>query len=138
MAYADEKASVDAKILQVQRYIDWIEGVNSNTFGPNGETDAEALAHTTTTTGGGDAYFAWWRTQYPTADETTTGSSTRATSLVRGVYKVWKDWSDNGEDVSAQEGAEALTRLKTDLASLQADSDNLQDNIDNDAPDIAL
>ena len=138
MAYADEKASVDEKILGIQGAIDWIEGVNSNTFGPNGDTDAEALAHTTTTTGGGDAYFAWWRTQFPTADETTTGGSTRATSLVRGVYKVWKNWSDNGEDVAAQEGAAALTKLKADLAVYQADSDNLQDNIDNDAPDIAL
>jgi hypothetical protein len=138
MAYADEKASVDIKILKIQRYIDWIEGVNSNTFGPNEATDAEALAHTTTTTGGGDAYYAWWRTQYPTADENTTGDTTRATALVRAVYAAWKDWDDNGSDVATQEGAVALAKLKSDLVTYQADSDNLQDNIDNDAPSIAL
>jgi len=141
MAYADEKASLLPRIAKVQRNIDWLEGVNENTYGPYiqlGEDDAEALAHRTTLTGGGDAYYAWWRTQYPTADENTTGDTDRATALVRVVYEAWKDWSDNGSDVAAQEGAEVLTKMKADLKSLQDDADALQDNIDNDAPSIAL
>ena len=150
MAYADEKASIELRIAKIQRYIDWQEGVNSNTYGPYGENydgmsgtpdadDTEAAAHRWTGTGGGNAYWAWWRSQNPTADATSTGANARQTELIRDCYREWKLWSDNGSDVAAETGASAaLTKMKSDIAALKADRDQLQDRIDNDAPSIAL
>ena len=75
--------------------------------------DTDAAAHRWTGTGGGDAYLAWWRTQYPTADENTAG-------LTGQMYDVWKHWSDNGSDVRAMDGNEAeLTTLKAGLTAFQ-------------------
>ena len=102
MAYADEKAGIVLKINKTQRYIDFVEGDNSNTYGPYGEnydgsgtpdaSDTVAAAHRWTGVGGGDAYFAWWRAKF-------SGASLSSTGVELVVYKTWKDWEDNGSNV---------------------------------------
>ena len=37
MAWADDIALLNLRIARQQRYVDWLEGVNSNVFGPRGE-----------------------------------------------------------------------------------------------------
>ena len=144
MAYADEVAYLNLQIAKSQRWIDFIEGTNSNTFGPRGENadwtnpahtngcdpdDSTAAAHRWTGTGGGDAYFAWWRSQYPSADENSTG-------VEKLVYDQWKAWSDGGSDIRAQGSNEAdLTKFKEDLVTMKADRDALQGHIDAGDPD---
>jgi len=142
MAYADEVAFLNASIARSQRWIDFIEGTNSNTFGPRGAngdwqtmtdgidtSDTDAAAHRWTGTGGGDAYFAWWRSQFPSADENSTG-------IEKQVYDQWKAWSDGGSDIRAQGQNEAdLTKFKEDLVTMTADRDAIQGHIDAGDPD---
>tara|TARA_Y100000004_G_scaffold52676_1_gene58440 strand:- start:5001 stop:5453 length:453 start_codon:yes stop_codon:yes gene_type:complete len=146
MEWSDNIALLNLRIARQERYRDWIEGINSNVFGPRGEAaDWSNPAHTDgcdpndttgasnhrwTGTGGGDAYFAWWRSQYPTVDENETDPVTL------GVYEAWKDWSDNGSNVRAQTGMEAaLTAHKQNIADLTAKRDLLQSKIDSGASD---
>ena len=140
MAWSDDIALLNLRIARQERYRDWIEGTNSNVFGPRGENadwsnpahtdgcdpdDASHAAHRWTGTGGANAYFAWWRSQYPDADENSTG-------VEGGVYDAWKHWSDNGSDITTETGyAEKLAAHKQNIVDLTAKRDLLQSNIDN-------
>ena len=140
MAWADDIALLNLRIARQQRFVDWLEGVNSSVHGPRGANadwanashtdgcdpdDAVAAAHRWTGTGGADAYFAWWRTQYPDADENSTG-------VEGGVYDAWKHWSDNGSDITTETGyAEKLAAHKQNITDLTTKRDLLQSNIDN-------
>ena len=70
MAWSDDIALLNLRIARQERYRDWIEGTNSNVFGPRGvdadwsnpahtdgcdPNDSDAAAHRWTGTGGGDA-----------------------------------------------------------------------------------
>ena len=144
MAWSDDIALLNLRIARQERYRDWIEGTNSNVFGPRGvdadwsnpahtdgcdPNDSDAAAHRWTGTGGGDAYFAWWRSQYPSADENSTG-------IELAVYDEWKAWSDAGSNVRAQTGMEAaLTAHKQNITDLTAKKNLLQSKIDSGASD---
>ena len=143
MAWSDDIALLDLKIARQQRYVDWLEGVNSNVFGPRGEnadwsnpshTDGcnpddttGASNHRWTGTGGANAYFAWWRSQYPTVDENETDPVTL------GVYENWKEWNDSlSQDIANQadytttlnEHKATITAFQNKKAALQAKIDN--------------
>ena len=144
MAWSDDIALLNLIIALQERYRDWIEGTNSNVFGPRGvdadwsnpahtdgcdPNDSDAAAHRWTGTGGGDVYFAWWRIQYPSADENSTG-------IELAVYDEWKAWSDAGSNVRAQTGMEAaLTSHKQNITDLTAKKNLLQSKIDSGASD---
>ena len=144
MAWSDDIALLNLRIARQERYRDWIEGTNSNVFGPRwvdadwsnpahtdgcDPNDSDAAAHRWTGTGGGDAYFAWWRSQYPSADENSTG-------IELAVYDEWKAWSDAGSNVRAQTGMEAaLTSHKQNITDLTAKKNLLQSKIDSGASD---
>jgi len=143
MAWSDDIALLDLKIARQQRYVDWLEGVNSNVFGPRGEnadwsnpshTDGcnpddttGASNHRWTGTGGANAYFAWWRSQYPSVDENETDAVTLA------VYENWKEWNDSlSQDIANQ--ADYTTNLnshKATITALQNKKAALQAKIDN-------
>ena len=143
MAWSDDIALLNLRIARQERYRDWIEGTNSNVFGPRGENaDWSNPAHTNgcdpddttgasnhrwTGTGGGDAYFAWWRSQYPTVDENETDPVTL------GVYENWKEWNDSlSQDIANQ--ADYTTNLdshKATITALQNKKAALQAKIDN-------
>ncbi len=143
-AWADQIVALNLRIARQKRYIDFIEGEEANVFGPRGEAadpdnpehidgcdpndTTGAVNHRWTGVGGADAYFAWWRSQYPTVDENETDP------LTRGVYEVWKDWYDKGSNYRAQEGMEAaLTAHKQNLSDLTAKRDLIQSKIDSGA-----
>ena len=143
MAWSDDIALLDLKIARQQRWVDWYEGVNSNVFGPRGEnadwsnpshTDGcnpddttGASNHRWTGTGGANAYFAWWRSQYPSVDENETDA------LTLGVYEQWKNWNDNLSQDIANEAdyTTTLNSHKTTVTELQTKKATLQAKIDN-------
>lgn len=143
MAWSDDIALLNLRIARQERYRDWIEGTNSNVFGPRGENaDWSNPAHTDgcdpddttgasnhrwTGTGGGDAYFAWWRSQYPSVDENETDA------LTLGVYEQWKNWNDNLSQDIANEAdyTTTLNSHKTTITELQSKKAILQAKIDN-------
>ena len=143
MAWADDIALLDLRIARQQRYVDWLEGVNSNVFGPRGEnadwsnpahTDGCDPAATTgasnhrwTGTGGANAYFAWWRSQYPSVDENETDP------IALAIYELWKDWNDNlSQDIANQvDYTTTLNSHKTTITELQSKKAILQAKIDN-------
>ena len=142
-AWADQIAAIDLKIARQQRYVDFIEGTNSNVFGPRGaNADPDNAAHTDgcdpadsaaaaqrwTGMGGSDAYFALWRSQYPSVDENETDPLTLA------VYEGWKAWSDAGSNYRAQTGMEAaLTTHKQNITDLNTKKSLIQGKIDSGA-----
>lgn len=143
MAWADDIALLDLRIARQQRYVDWLEGVNSNVFGPRGENaDWSNPAHTDgcdpddttgasnhrwTGTGGANAYFAWWRSQYPSVDESESDPVTLA------VYEEWKNWNNNlSQDIVNQvDYTTTLNSHKTTITELQSKKATLQAKIDN-------
>lgn len=143
MAWADDIALLDLRIARQQRYVDWLEGVNSNVFGPRGENaDWSNPAHTDgcdpddttgasnhrwTGTGGANAYFAWWRSQYPSVDENETDP------IALAIYELWKDWNDNlSQDIANQvDYTTTLNSHKTTVTELQTKKATLQAKIDN-------
>lgn len=143
MAWADDIALLDLRIARQQRYVDWLEGVNSNVFGPRGENaDWSNPAHTDgcdpddttgasnhrwTGTGGANAYFAWWRSQYPSVDENETDP------IALAIYELWKDWNDNlSQDIANQvDYTTTLNSHKTTITELQSKKAILQAKIDN-------
>ena len=141
MAWADDIILLNLRIARQQRYVDWLEGVNSNVFGPRGANadpmnpahtdgcdpdDSTSAAHRWTGTGGANAYFAWWRSQYPSADENTAG-------IEGAVYDAWKHWNDTlSQDIANETGyADTLAGHKTTITNLTTKRDLLQSNIDN-------
>ena len=142
-AWADQIAAIDLKIARQKRYVDFIEGTDRNLCGRRGTdadpdnpahtdgcdpADSAAAAHRWTGTGGADAYFAWWRSQYPSVDENETDP------LTLGVYEAWKDWSDKGSNYRAQTGMEAaLTAHKQNITDLTAKKNLIQGKIDSGA-----
>ena len=143
MAWADDIALLDLRIARQQRYVDWLEGVNSNVFGPRGEnadwsnpahTDGcdpddtmGAVNHRWTGTGGANAYFAWWRSQYPSVDENETDP------IALAIYELWKDWNNNlSQDIVNQvDYTTTLNNHKTTITELQSKKAILQAKIDN-------
>ena len=143
MAWADDIALLDLRIARQQRYVDWLEGVNSNVFGPRGENaDWSNPAHTDgcdpddttgasnhrwTGTGGANAYFAWWRSQYPSVDENETDP------IALAIYELWKDWNDNlSQDIANQvDYTTTLNSHKTTITELQSKRASIQAKIDN-------
>ena len=143
MAWADDIALLDLRIARQQRYVDWLEGVNSNVFGPRGENadwsnpehidgcdpndTMGASNHRWTGTGGANAYFAWWRSQYPTVDENETDP------IALAIYELWKDWNNNlSQDIVNQvDYTTTLNSHKTTITELQSKKAILQAKIDN-------
>ena len=143
MAWSDDIALLDLKIARQQRYVDWLEGVNSNVFGPRGEnsdwsnpshTDGcnpddttGASNHRWTGTGGANAYFAWWRSQYPSVDESETDP------VALGVYENWKEWNTTlSQDIANQvDYTTTLNSHKATITALQNKKASLQAKIDN-------
>ena len=143
MAWADDIALLDLRIARQQRYVDWLEGVNSNVFGPRGENaDWSNPAHTDgcdpddttgasnhrwTGTGGANAYFTWWRSQYPSVDENETDP------IALAIYELWKDWNNNlSQDIANQvDYTTTLNSHKTTITELQSKKAILQAKIDN-------
>ena len=143
MAWADDIALLDLRIARQQRYVDWLEGVNSNVFGPRGENaDWSNPAHTDgcdpddttgasnhrwTGTGGANAYFAWWRSQYPSVDENETDP------IALAIYELWKDWNNNlSQDIVNQvDYTTTLNNHKTTITELQSKKAIIQAKIDN-------
>ena len=142
MAWSDDIALLNLRIARQERYRDWIEGTNSNVFGPRGvdadwsnpahtdgcdPNDSDAAAHRWTGTGGGDAYFAWWRSQYPSVDENETDP------IALAIYELWKDWNDNlSQDIANQvDYTTTLNSHKTTITELQSKKAILQAKIDN-------
>ena len=141
MAWSDDIAGLNLRIARQQRYIDFIEGTNSNVFGPRGVNadpnnpahtdgcdpdDSEAATHRWTGTGGADAYFAWWRSQNGSVDEN------ESNALTLGIYEQWKIWNDGGQNWRAMTGIEAdLTSHKANLEALTAKRTLIQAKIDN-------
>tara|TARA_B100002019_G_C21251295_1_gene591279 strand:+ start:1584 stop:2036 length:453 start_codon:yes stop_codon:yes gene_type:complete len=141
MAWSDDIALLNLRIAKEQRLIDWFEGANENLFGPRGANadwsnpahtdgcdpdDAVQAAHRHRCTGGANAYFAWWRTEFPDADETSTG--------VEGVmYEMWNDWNTNlSQDIANDSDyTDTLATHKASKAAFITKRDALQAKIDN-------
>ena len=145
MAWSDDIALLNLRIAKEQRLIDWFEGTNENLFGPRGANadpynpahtdgcdpdDAVQAAHRHRCTGGANAFFAWWRTEFPDADETSTG--------VEGVmYDLWNHWNTTlSGDIANETGyADTLAAHKASKAGYITKRDALQAKIDNGDPD---
>lgn len=118
MAWADEIASLNEKIDGLQKQKDWINGVSreySLGFEISGSMEYEVR-----TSAGRDGFFTDWRTDNPSASESSTG-------LELQIFKQWNDW--NGFDFTSHD-AEKNTALDGSIASLTADRDDLQSKID--------
>lgn len=145
MAWADDIKALNLKINRQQRFIDYIEGENENLFGPRGDNadpdnplhidgcdpaDTDAAAHRWRGTGGGDAYFAWWRSQYPDADENSAGKTGEVFNL---GYKLWVAAGSSVANMDTN--SSDLSSHKATRDALIAKRDALQAKIDNGDPD---
>ena len=146
MAWSDDIALLNLRIAKEQRLIDWFEGTNENLFGPRGEnadpynpahTDGcdpndttGASAHRWRGTGGANAYYAWWRTEFPDADSTSTG-------VEGAMYGLWNHWNTTlSGDIANETGyATTLATHKASKAAFITKRDALQAKIDNGDPD---
>lgn len=118
MAWADEIASLNTLIDRTQEDINWINGVNG-TYSVSVDIDGTTYTEERTCAGR-DGFWGGWRTDNPTASESSTG-------LELHCWLAWRDW-DTG-NVAANDSAK-LTALNTQLTNLTADRDDLQAKVD--------
>lgn len=118
MAWADEITNLNEQIEKVQKNIDWINGV-SREYSLGFDVDG-TMEYEVRTTAGRDGFFADWRTDNPTASESSTG-------LELILFSAWDDW--NGTDLTSWD-AEKNTELTTQINSLTTDRDDLQSKVD--------
>jgi hypothetical protein len=118
MAWADEIATLNEKIAELQKLKDWINGV-SREYSLGADIDG-TVEFEVRTAAGRDGFFADWRTDNPTASESSTG-------LERATFTAWDDW--NGTDYTSFD-AEKNTELTNQINSLTTDRDDLQSKVD--------
>lgn len=118
MAWADEITNLNEQIEKVQKNLDWINGV-SREYSLGFDVDG-TMEYEVRTTAGRDGFFADWRTDNPTASESSTG-------LELILFSAWDDW--NGTDLTSWD-AEKNTELTTQINSLTTDRDDLQSKVD--------
>jgi len=121
MAWADEIASHNELIADMQRQKDWITGVSRTWF--VGQT-TEPIERTAD---GAVGYCTAWRTANPSATSESDPTG----------YELWDYWinGEMGGGTESKTKDEVVVELTNGIAAITADRDSLQAKIDNGAVD---
>lgn len=89
--FVDLKADLEAHRDYLQKKIDWVEGVNSNTF----TVYRNDTSHTFTGTGGATAFWADWRSNNSSLD------GNNGTEDENFIWELWTSFQNDGVDDDA-------------------------------------